>query len=148
MWCHCLSYLLSSPLTETDTARPWVLLPYCTRHGHPTALIRSADPVLSPSSLVHIYVYCSVCLLQRRCHVNEGFRITDFRPVCISRTLSWKKNSNFTTLLQTKVGICISTYSNADVVCYSVTWPTELNDIHLIVDGTNKQQQQRPFNGL
>jgi len=31
--------------------------------------------------------------------------------------------------LQTKVEICISTYSNADVVCYSATWQTDLNDL-------------------
>jgi len=29
--------------------------------------------------------------------------------------------------LWTKVEICISTYSNADVMCYSATWRTELN---------------------
>ena len=36
--------------------------------------------------------------------------------------------------LRTKVDICISTYSNADVICYSATWRTELNDVRLIVD--------------
>ena len=36
--------------------------------------------------------------------------------------------------LQTEVEICISTYSNADVVCYSATWRTELNDVRLVVD--------------
>jgi len=36
--------------------------------------------------------------------------------------------------LRTKVEICISTYSNADVACYSATWRTELNDVHQIVD--------------
>jgi len=35
---------------------------------------------------------------------------------------------------QTKVEICTSTYSNADVVCYSATWQTELNNVLLIVD--------------
>jgi len=30
--------------------------------------------------------------------------------------------------LQTKVDICISTYSTADVVCYSTTWQMELNE--------------------
>jgi len=38
--------------------------------------------------------------------------------------------------IRTKVGICISTYSNAEVVCYSATWRVELNDVRLIVDGT------------
>ena len=39
--------------------------------------------------------------------------------------------------LRTKVEICISTYSNADVVCYSATWRMELNEsnsVRLIVD--------------
>ena len=39
--------------------------------------------------------------------------------------------------LRTKVEICISTYVNADVVCYSATWRTELNErnsVRLIVD--------------
>jgi len=38
---------------------------------------------------------------------------------------------------QTKVEICISTYSNADVVCYSATSRTELNErnsVRQIVD--------------
>jgi len=39
--------------------------------------------------------------------------------------------------LRTKVGICISTYSNADVVCYiTATWRTELNDVHLTDGGS------------
>jgi len=39
--------------------------------------------------------------------------------------------------LRTKVGICISTYSNADVVCYSMaTWRAELNDVRLIDGGS------------
>jgi len=39
--------------------------------------------------------------------------------------------------LQTKVEICISTYSKADVVCYSSSWRMELherNSVRLIVD--------------
>ena len=32
--------------------------------------------------------------------------------------------------IQKKKGICISTISNADVVCYSCTWHTELNDVN------------------
>ena len=39
--------------------------------------------------------------------------------------------------LQTTVKISISTYSNADVICYSATWQTELNkrsSVCLIVD--------------
>jgi len=36
--------------------------------------------------------------------------------------------------LRTKVGICISTYSNADIICYSATWRTQLNDVRLIID--------------
>jgi len=39
--------------------------------------------------------------------------------------------------LRTKVEICISTYSNADAVCYSATWRTELNErnsVRKIVD--------------
>jgi len=36
--------------------------------------------------------------------------------------------------LRTEVGICISTYANADVVCYSTTWWTELNNVRVIVD--------------
>ena len=36
-----------------------------------------------------------------------------------------------------EVGICISTYENADVVCYSAaTWQTELNVVRLIFDGS------------
>ena len=35
--------------------------------------------------------------------------------------------------LQTKADICISTYSNADVVCYRTTWRMELYDSCLIV---------------
>ena len=38
--------------------------------------------------------------------------------------------------IRTKVGIRISTYSNADIACYSTTWPMELNDVRLIVDGS------------
>jgi len=34
--------------------------------------------------------------------------------------------------LRTKVEICISTYSNADGVCYSATWRTEVNDVRLL----------------
>jgi len=30
--------------------------------------------------------------------------------------------------LRSKVEMCISTYSNADAVCYSTTWETELNE--------------------
>jgi len=33
-----------------------------------------------------------------------------------------------------KIGICISAYSNADVICYSATWQTKLNDVRLNVD--------------
>jgi len=40
--------------------------------------------------------------------------------------------------LQTKVEICISTYSNADVACYSAIWQMELNDIRLIADRSQK----------
>ena len=36
--------------------------------------------------------------------------------------------------LRTKVDICISTYSNADVVCYSAISRTEFNDVSLIAD--------------
>jgi len=36
--------------------------------------------------------------------------------------------------LRTEVGICISTYANADVVCYSTTCWTELNNVRVIVD--------------
>ena len=32
---------------------------------------------------------------------------------------------------ENEVGICISTYLNADIVFYSTTWQTELNDICL-----------------
>jgi len=39
--------------------------------------------------------------------------------------------------LRTKVGICVSTYSNADVVCCSTTWRAELNDLRLNVDGSS-----------
>jgi len=37
---------------------------------------------------------------------------------------------------QTEVEICISSYSNADIVCYRASWQTELNDVCLIVDGS------------
>jgi len=41
--------------------------------------------------------------------------------------------------LQTKVEICISTYSNADVVCYSATWQSWTNaTVGLIVDRSYK----------
>jgi len=33
--------------------------------------------------------------------------------------------------LQTRVGICISTYLNAE--CYSATWRMELNDVRLML---------------
>ena len=42
--------------------------------------------------------------------------------------------------LRIKVEICISTYSNADIVCYRATWRTELNkrnSVRLIVDRTH-----------
>ena len=38
----------------------------------------------------------------------------------------------------TDVVICISTYWNADVVCYSATWRTKLNDVCPVVDGKLK----------
>jgi len=34
--------------------------------------------------------------------------------------------------LRTEVEICTSTYSNADVVCDSATWRTELNEHHSV----------------
>jgi len=40
--------------------------------------------------------------------------------------------------LRTKVGICISTCSVADVVCYSATWRTNLHDVCLIDGGSQK----------
>ena len=47
--------------------------------------------------------------------------------------------------LPTTVGICISTYSNADVVCYSATWRMELNSVGLIVNGSKKLTKKSHF---
>jgi len=61
----------------------------------------------------------------------------------VSKSKNVKDSSNANKYLrkikvnrQTEVGICISTYSNADVVCYGATWRTELNDVRLFVDGS------------
>jgi len=50
--------------------------------------------------------------------------------------------------LRTKVEICISTHSNADVVCYSATWRTELNkrnSVRQIVDRSKKITKESYF---
>jgi len=62
-------------------------------------------------------------------------------PLCQSHRM-WKADHAQLNIedklnLRTKVGICISSYSNADVVCYSATWWTELKDVRLI--------EARPF---
>jgi len=44
-----------------------------------------------------------------------------------------------------KVGICISTYSNADVECHSATCRTGLNDVRLIVAGSLKLTENHLF---
>ena len=41
---------------------------------------------------------------------------------------SYMQINIYENFFQTKVEICISTYSNADVICYSATWRTELNE--------------------
>jgi len=78
---------------------------------------------------LNVCVCVTAVLIIKNATVSKSQNVKDWRANKYPRKM--KVN------LRTKVGICISTYLNADVVCYiTATWRTELNDVCLIDDGS------------
>jgi len=72
-----------------------------------------------------VCVCVTAVLIIKNATVSKSQNVKDWRANKYPRKI--KVN------LRTKVGICISTYLNADVVCYiTATWRTELNEVCLI----------------
>jgi len=81
-----------------------------------------------------VCVCVTAVLIIKNATVSKSQNVKDWRAK------HWRANKyprKIKVNLRTKVGICISTYLNADVVCYiTATWRTELNDVCLIDDGS------------
>ena len=90
------------------------------------------------SQLISINLQCvTTVLIIKNATVSKSQNVKD-------RSRANKYLRKIKVNLRSKVGLCISTYSNADVVRYSsAIWQTELNDVHLTDGGSytlNKNQ--------
>jgi len=124
----------------------FIIIEWAMHHGRPCIIIDWYTVAVYQSIMIHRYVTMHHCKLALLMNVNTRCITTVLiiKKATVSKSQNVKDSSRANKCLRkikinlrTKVEICISTYSNADAICYSTTSQTKLNkcnSVCLIVD--------------